>query len=431
VVALLALALALLGGVGYRAWRQGTAPQPPAVALDRADPEVAEVIEAARAAVRKSPRSGAAWGHLGMVLLAHGCDAEAVVSFARAEQFDPRDGRWPYYRALIVLLDHPEEGLEHLERAARLVRDHYVPQLKLAEVLLENGRNGEAEEQFRRVLEWEPREPRAHLGLAQLAFRRRDWKASRDHLEQARAAAPEAKAVRALLVEVHFRTGDRKAAEAEARAMAGLPDNQAWPDPYLAAMEALKAGLEGRLEAAERLARRGRLGEALEQMRAAVQRYPDSPKARRSLARLCLQAGRADEAESALREAARRNKGAAGPMFDLGLLLRQGGRYADAAAWFRDAARIHPEDALAHYHLGCCLREQGDLEGAARSFRAALRYKPDLADGHRDLGEVLARQGDAAAAARSLHRAVRLAPDDERARELLAKVQKPSAPEKP
>src|SRR5262249_34629190 len=78
--ALLFVVVPLAAG-GYWLWQRSMTPVPPAVALEGADPEVVQVIEAARAAAAAAPRSGSAWGHLGMVLLAHGCAAEAAVCF--------------------------------------------------------------------------------------------------------------------------------------------------------------------------------------------------------------------------------------------------------------------------------------------------------------------------------------------------------------
>src|SRR4051812_35470098 len=69
---LLGGAVALGAGLGWWWWRQEPDPQPPPLALENAEPDVVHALEKARARVRGEPRSAAAWGHLGMVLLAHG-----------------------------------------------------------------------------------------------------------------------------------------------------------------------------------------------------------------------------------------------------------------------------------------------------------------------------------------------------------------------
>src|SRR4051812_22603606 len=101
------LAVVLLVAAGTAAaagWYWADTPAPPAVDLGAAPPAVADAVEAARQAVRRSPRSGAAWGELGMVLQANGYAAEAYACFVEAERRDPRDPAWPYFQALRLLV---------------------------------------------------------------------------------------------------------------------------------------------------------------------------------------------------------------------------------------------------------------------------------------------------------------------------------------
>src|SRR5437660_1619218 len=66
----------LIGICGYLYCRPAV-PQLPTVVLQEVDPAVVVVIEEAHHAVRGSPHSAAAWGRLGMVLLAHDFFSEA------------------------------------------------------------------------------------------------------------------------------------------------------------------------------------------------------------------------------------------------------------------------------------------------------------------------------------------------------------------
>src|SRR5438105_5816777 len=94
--ALVALALLGIGAAAWWWWRPSAVepPLPPNVQ----DPEVLAVIDKARREVRSSPRSAAAWGKLGSVLLAHLCTREADQCFAEAARLDPGDARWSYLR---------------------------------------------------------------------------------------------------------------------------------------------------------------------------------------------------------------------------------------------------------------------------------------------------------------------------------------------
>src|SRR5438128_5493330 len=96
------LVLACGAGVVWYYIRPKPAPTatPPEVKAEGIDPSVAAAISAARQKVLDDPRSAAAWGELGKLLLAHTFEAEAEVCFEQAERLDPDDGRWPYYRGL-------------------------------------------------------------------------------------------------------------------------------------------------------------------------------------------------------------------------------------------------------------------------------------------------------------------------------------------
>src|SRR5262245_51121550 len=108
-MALLAAAAVTLG-LGWLGW-QYFAPAPPLPDLTNCDPEVTNAIEAARANVRLWPWSAERWGQLGILLLAHDMNAEALTCLAHAEEYDPADMRWPYYQGLIFLMDNPEAAL--------------------------------------------------------------------------------------------------------------------------------------------------------------------------------------------------------------------------------------------------------------------------------------------------------------------------------
>src|SRR5437764_828110 len=89
------LGLALAGWVG---WRWYATPAPPRIPLDGVQTEIAQAVGAALEEVRRRPRSGAAWGRLGMVLHANGFDEHVADCYRNAERFDPNNPRWPYLR---------------------------------------------------------------------------------------------------------------------------------------------------------------------------------------------------------------------------------------------------------------------------------------------------------------------------------------------
>jgi tetratricopeptide (TPR) repeat protein len=412
--------LAAGAAMAWIAWMRP--PAPPAVVLANADPAVERAVDEARVAVRKSPRSAEAWGHLGMVFLAHVFIDEAEFCLARAARLDPQDSRWAYLLAQIVVVRNPDEGIPKLEHAAELAGSVPAPRLKLGEVLLEQGRLDEAERQFQAVLAFDPDNPRAELGLGRLAYLRGDWQASQEHLRRSAQRAPGVRATHAVLAEVYSRLGDLAAADEELRRANETTDELAWPDPYIEAVDLLKTGLEAQLNLANSLLLQRRIKEATALVEETVRSRPDSYAAHLAYGRVLAQAGNLAQAEHEYREAVRLAPDVFQAQVELGKFLQRQKKLAEAAACFRRAAQLKPQDAVSYYHLGLCLRELGDPTEARQAVETAVRCKPDYAEAHRDLGALLIQTHEMAAAAEHLQYALQLAPRDEQARKLLAQV---------
>src|SRR5437870_11151445 len=62
---------------GWYVWRTASVSEPPEVQLFTSDADLITAVGNARTAVRAAPRSANAWGHLGMLLLAHAFLPEA------------------------------------------------------------------------------------------------------------------------------------------------------------------------------------------------------------------------------------------------------------------------------------------------------------------------------------------------------------------
>lgn len=413
---------------GYSLWVRlpSRVSDPPVPDLDAAEPAVAEAVDAARVFVTANPRSAAAWGRFGMVLHVHDYLPEAERCYAQAAQLDSGDPRWPYLRGLAQLKDslNANAGLRSLERAVELSGDVPAPRLRLGEAFLEQGRLDEAERQFRRVLERDPANARALLGLGQAAHFRGDLKASRDYLVRSARSAPQVKATHAVLAEVHHQLGEEKAAEAERRRVSQSADDPRWPDPYFEDAQRCAVGVLPEIDRANSLLQNGRGPEAIASLQRTVARHPNSLLAYLALGRFCNQLRDATGAERALREAVRRQPDAFEAHFELGTALQLQGRIPEAAECFRQTLALKPDYAPAQYQLGHCLLRQGDRAGAVAAFRAGVRYRPNFAGCHRDLGFLLAEQGAVGEALVHVQQAVRLNPADAQARKLLVNLVK-------
>jgi tetratricopeptide (TPR) repeat protein len=434
----LVVAAVAFGGIALAAavavyWWQSPAAAPPQVDLTGLDRPVAAAIEEAHAAVSRSPRSAAAWGKLGQVLLANDFLPESVSCLSQAERLDPREPRWPYLQGTLLLFSDVDAALAKLRRAAELGGDR-VPatRLKLAEVLLGQGRLDEAEDQLQRVLAREPGHPWAHLCRGRVALDRGDLMASRQHLGLAAANPLTAKTARQALAQVDQRQGDAAAAAGELRTAADLPEDPGWPDSFADEIKEAKAGKQALVGRAQRLTLQRRPGEALQVLEQLVHDYPDWDEGWLFLGRARLQQGDWSGAEASFRSAARVAPASVQARFYRGIALQQLGQPGAAVPCFREALRLKPEHALAHCQLGHCLKLTEDREGAIAAYWAALSYQPHLAEAHAGLGELLARAGRKEEALVHLRQALDLSPSDAATRALLKQLEGAAAgPRKP
>ena len=425
--AILSAVLLSVAAVWWMA-RPTPAPPPPAVSLEGLDAGVAQSIAEAQASVQKSPRSGDAWGRLGMVLAAHAFRPQAVQCFTEAERLAPGKPRWPYFRGVMLELDGAEaDAIPALRRAVVLCPDDPAAvRLRLAGLLVKQGDLDGAEQNYRELLARGVGQAGGHLGLARIAvFRGNPAEAARE-LQNCLDNPSVRRAANLLLAEVKERLGDPTAAQAAMRQAALLPPDAPWPDPFLAELAAQKADTQTLMRRAQKMQSAGYIGDAQRDLEAVEGNHPAMLlliEGRRRLA-----AGDVDAAEQALREAVRTEPTFAQTHFWLGMALLQKHDDAGAASSFRQTVALQPLHAAAYQGLSQALEMQGDRAGAIKALRLAVRYQPQKAEMQRQLGELLERDGRDAEALVHLRQALDLNADDPRAKSLIEQISKRAAP---
>jgi tetratricopeptide (TPR) repeat protein len=423
------LIAASIAAVSWRWSRAAKVIAPPLIDLTEVDPAVRRAVESARAAVLHTPDSATAWGKLGMVLMAHGLPIEASTAcLAQAERLEPRQPRWPYLQAIGVVTTDPEAAIPKLQRAVELCDcDPDAPRLQLGEVLLDRGRFEEAADQFRRVVQKQPNNARASLGLGRVTFEKGALSESVSHLQPCLSDAHTRKAANLLLAQIHTRLGNESAAEQARRQAADLPKDTDWPDRFQDEVDQQQVGKQPMLALADRLIHQGHHKEAFRLLQRAVHDYPDSPWAWVMVGRACLGGNDLPAAERALRKATELGPDVAEAHFYLGVALILQKKTVAATTCFRKATELKPDFALAHYNLGHSLKEQGDDAGAIAAFRTAINCKPDEGRAHFNLAQLLIKRGQRDDALVHLRHAVRLNPTDPAAKTLLEQVEKQAA----
>jgi tetratricopeptide (TPR) repeat protein len=438
-----ALAVIAAAGGGALFWwwpHEEAIPPVPPVPPALADPEVINAIEAARARVRREPRSADAWGFLGMVLAANDVHEEGLICLEQAERLAPRDPRWPYRRGATLSSLDPPAAILLLRSAVDLCRaagvDDTAPQLHLAGVLVALGQQDQAEEIFRRVRDQHPDDLQARFGLGLLAAQRGDLENARSLLLGCLESPCARQKACAELTAICRRLNDAAAAERFSRQTRELPRDQAWPSPYMDELYGLIVGREARRRQVERLKAEGRVAEAVEVLRRVAAEEPGYSTFI-ELAGLLAQKRDLAGAEAALRSALRLDPEKVQAHYLLTVCLVEQAQQAspgldqekvsnllrEAEEHARRATEIKPDHARAHRYLGQILERRGQRREALAELRKAVHCEEDSVDAHLRLGELLAEDGQLAEARQHLEKALELAsPGDTRPQEALARL---------
>ncbi|MFH1278941.1 MAG: glycosyltransferase [Candidatus Eisenbacteria bacterium] len=125
------------------------------------------------------------------------------------------------------------------------------------------------------------------------------------------------------------------------------------------------------------LAGEGRMREAEDDLRTALESNPRFVPARNSLGCFAFEQGNAVEAEEHFRRALADEPGSADVARNLGDLFFSVGRVEEALRVYRDIVRRTPDDPSVYVDLGGWYERLGDQGGAAEWYRQALEKSPD------------------------------------------------------
>lgn len=429
----LVLAVLLVLGIGLWLARRPNEVRGPVVRLDTLPGPVAEILRDAEAGVRQDPRSAAAWGHWGMVLMAHDMPVEAITCLQQAEQLEPlptesftargsQPFRWAYYQGMCLGLSDPAAALACFQRAAEFEGVPPVVRLELAERLLTLQRLDEAEVQLR-----DPDVPldgsRGDLARGRLAFLRGDFGTSGHWLKGVIGSNPKNRDARQLLSQVLLRLEDPAGAAEQSRLCRELGSQRAaWDDPFMNAVVALCRSPSQLLSHAEELVAQDNYPAAADILRRVLDLAPNQPDVLVQLGFALMRQGDQPAAAAALRAALALNPAHAEAHYYLGSLQMQEEKWSEAVASLQQAVQFKPDYAAAQHNLGTCLIRLNKPTAAATALQAAVRAEPDSTASHLSLAELLIASGQPAEAARHLEAVRRLAPADPRLNALLAKV---------
>jgi tetratricopeptide (TPR) repeat protein len=369
----------------------------------RMDPAVAEpLVRAMDAAAMQD--DGATWAALGQRLLAHEFIEAAREAFARAEQTDPSDARWPHLAGYAAgLAGDQSAAIAAYQRAHELDATRMATALRLAR-LLEDEDPESAQAMYRSV----PESAAASAGIGRIAAAAGDNDAAIAAFQDALSREPEANRIQYQLAMAYRAAGDRAAATTSLSRSGPVPPRI--PDPLVETIAVYARNPDTYIDVAAYAIEYGNAEGALRALDSALLVDPSLAQAWSLRTRALLMIGDTGAARIALAELIARDAGDVparltraslilaldGPDTLLTALAQletevlqpaarrsvaalrlAAGDAGRAAAMFAALAEDGGEHALAdRYHQGLSLARAGDCVGAGAAFEAALELAP-------------------------------------------------------
>jgi tetratricopeptide (TPR) repeat protein len=420
------IALVMLGGLavaGYFWWRTNgqnaivAASIPHRPDLSRLPTEMTQRVEACERRAQSGPDRIAALGELSRLYHANGFFAEASQCYQGLLQVDPADPYWWHRSATIIAgYGQLDDALPLWRQAAKLAPDHVQILLRLGDALLKTSQNAEAAKVYSKVLEREPRNPYALLGLARIDIENGQWDTARERLEVV-VDQSNYNLGYDLLPTVYEHLGETARGEAiRARYKASgayydVPDpwiddliNDCY-DTYRISSAAGTADHAGDTHAAIRILQRALTvapdKEVFQfQMGSFYLRLRDNDNARRwaQLADLLKNMGDREAEGRALDAGLANCPNSPGLHLAHGQLLSAAGRFSEAIQEFKETIRLRPQEADGYVELASAYFQLNRIQEGVAELRKSLQVEPDNPTALSTLAFVAIKTGDQAGA---------------------------------
>jgi cellulose synthase operon protein C len=372
---------------------------------------------------------------------------EAIISFSRVLQIDPRFADAHYQLALC----HQRESnwaaaIQELQRTIELQPENWHAQIDFGQIILAGGKNQDAKDRALAVLHTDPKNLEAQLLLSNADALMGNSKDARQEAQDAIALAPDQARTYINLAIIEQKAGADDAAETVLKKAQSVDPSSAiprmalgdlyerhnrWTDAQAQFQSAISVAprdpqprsalaalylKQGDHAAAEKVftdARQqvhddpaiyrllgdyymsqGNLNQALSEFGTLSTRYQKDLPARKTYIQLLILNHRVDEAaqlnDSIL---------AGAPQDPESLILRgqiqiQQNHLDESILTLRQALRFDPASAMGHYQLGVAFQKKGQPQQAEGEWHAAVRIRPNLQQAWSALGTNAAQQAD-------------------------------------
>jgi tetratricopeptide (TPR) repeat protein len=420
------IAVVAAGFVVARSSRQNALLAPlSTISLDQFQPSARKVVSEMIDNVREQPLRADRWGELGYALAGNGANQEATTCFARAEELEPDNYRWPHLVAhLSIKADRPA-AIAALKRATK-INPNIVPTIgMLAGAYLEDGADKEADALLRPRVTDKTNDQRLLFEMARIEANAGAVEKAIALAERAASAPPRRREIHHLLAQLYQRKGDDAAARRQTRLLELLPpsdEHSNWPDAIAFQLVKYARGIDAMAFQARQLVAQGRSQDAVQLLEQMAPEEKASPSCAASLAIAKAHLEQFKEAEQILN--AVEAKDDPNILFAFGIVASLQGRYAEAADHYRRLAASATSGARSKFadgafvNQGLCFLALKKEDDAMKAFEKALKPNPGNVEAIERLAALYLKKNRKADAARILEDAALLEPNDETIKEL-------------
>ena len=369
--------------------------------LDGLHPSVRTQVEAAQAALAEVGRGsaaerGAAFGRLGLLLMAGEHPAAAEPSLRNAVQLLPREFRWTYYLAHLYRQQGDlAQAAEYFERAHDRRPDDFPALIWLVGTLLNLGQPEAVEPWLAKARALRPGSAVVRFQEGRTAAATRDHARAVEHLNAVLRLDPNASVAHYPLAMAYRALGDLEAAEYHLGRAGGGDGGGSLglSDPLMADLATLLRSPQAHRARALEADANGDRPEAARQFQMAVELDPADPLMRLSLAMAQDRAGNPRGALPELEAALELDPELAQAHYVLGTLLERSGRDEEAIDRFTAAAARDPLSAEVQLRLADALRRTGRVEASLAGYRRTLEIDAGAEGARFGEGMALVRLG--------------------------------------
>lgn len=366
--------------------------------------------------------AAAAYARLAQLYHANGLFDEALACYDGLQRLQPREPRWPHYRACILAdFGRLDEAVLSRKQAIALAPTYVPAHLRLGDILLKQNQSTAAGKAYEDALRLDPNNAYALLGLARCAIRRDNWERARELLAAGISAHPEFVGGLSLMVTVSERLND-PATAAACRQAIGRREFVDVPDPWadqvmISCYDAYRLSVAAAVASAagdHRLART--------RLERAIELAPAAGNYHRQLANLLTQAGDPGAARGHLERAVELDPKDATSWLYLVQNLVAAGEMMQASRVLQAGLNTCPESPSLHLERAQQLKAAGQLDGALAEFRESYRLRPSESAPLVEMAAIHFSAGRPEEAASLLHEALEKQPEQPIALAMLALI---------